>query len=105
MASQAPTPPGGVPPQMQQLQIQLDDETAQGAYVNMAVVNHSETDFTLDMIYVQPLQPKAKVRARIITSPKHMKQLLLAMQEQVKRYEQRFGVIDVPMFPPGMLPQ
>jgi hypothetical protein len=34
-----------------------------------------------------------------------MKQLLLAMQEQVKRYEQRFGVIDIPMFPPGMLPQ
>ena len=104
MASQAPLPPSGGPPQMQ-LQIQLDDEIAQGAYVNMAVVNHSETDFTLDMIYVQPQQPKAKVRARIITSPKHMKQLLLAMQEQVKRYEQRFGAIDVPMFPPGMLPQ
>jgi hypothetical protein len=88
-----------------QLQIQIDDEIAQGAYVNMAVVNHSETDFTLDMIYVQPQQPKAKVRARVITSPKHMKQLLLAMQEQVKRYEERFGVIDVPIFPPGALLQ
>jgi Protein of unknown function (DUF3467) len=98
-----PTPP--MPPTPVQLQIQLDDDMAQGAYVNMAVVNHSETEFTLDMIYVQPQQPKAKVRARIITSPKHMKQLLAAMQEQVKRYEQRFGVIDVPMFPPGMLPQ
>jgi hypothetical protein len=104
MASQAPPPPGGSP-QIQQLQIQLDDEIAQGAYVNMAVVNHSETDFTLDLIYVQPQQPKAKVRARIITSPKHMKQLLLAMQEQVKRYEERFGVIDVPKFPPGIVLQ
>ncbi len=92
-------------PQPLQLQIQLDDDIAQGSYVNMALVNHSETEFTLDMIYVQPQQPKAKVRARIITSPKHMKQLLLAMQEQVRRFEQRFGTIEVPTFPPGTLPQ
>ncbi|MHB1844360.1 MAG: DUF3467 domain-containing protein [Deltaproteobacteria bacterium] len=95
-----PTPPAAI-----QLQIQLDDEIGQGMYVNMAVVNHSETEFTLDMIYVQPQQPKAKVRARLITSPKHMKQLLLAMQDQVRRFEQRFGPIEIPTFPPGTLPQ
>jgi len=96
-----------LPPQtgQVQVQIQLDDDIAQGSYVNMALVNHSETEFTLDMIYVQPQQPKAKVRARLITSPKHMKRLLIAMQEQVNRYEQRFGAIEVPRFPPGTLPQ
>src|ERR1700682_3789818 len=98
-------PPEAPPPANLQLQIQLDEELAQGMYVNMALINHSETEFTLDMIYVQPQQPKAKVRARLITSPKHMKRLLLAMQERVGRYEQRFGVIDVPIFPPGTLPQ
>jgi hypothetical protein len=36
------------------LEIQLDEETAQGAYVNLAVVNHSDTEFTLDFIFVQP---------------------------------------------------
>jgi hypothetical protein len=93
--------------QQVQIQIQLDEETAQGAYVNMALVNHSETEFTLDMIYVQPQQPKAKVRARLITSPKHMKRLLFAMQEQVNRYEQRYGTIEVQVlrFPAGTLPQ
>ena len=93
------------PPAAPTLQIQLDDDIAQGMYVNMALVNHSETEFTLDLLYVQPQQPKAKVRARIITSPKHMKQLLAAMQDQVRHYEQRFGTIDVPQFPPGVLPQ
>jgi hypothetical protein len=103
MSQQPPeTPP---PAPNVQLQIQLDEELAQGMYVNMALINHSETEFTMDMIYVQPQQPKAKVRARLITSPKHMKRLLLAMQEQVGRYEQRFGTIDVPIFPPGTLPQ
>jgi len=77
------------------LQIQLDEEMAQGAYANLAMVNHTESEFTLDFIYVQPQQPKAKVRARVITSPKHTKRLLEALKENVAKYEDRFGVIDV----------
>lgn len=76
-----------------QLQIQIDEDVANGQYVNMALVNHTDAEFTLDFVYVQPQQPKAKVRSRIITSPKHMKRLLLAMQENVERYEARFGPI------------
>lgn len=79
-------------PEMQ-LQIQLDDDVANGTYVNMALVNHTETEFTLDFIYVQPQQPKAKVRSRIITNPKHMKRLLAAIQDNVAKYEARFGPI------------
>lgn len=77
-----------------QLQIQLDDDIAQGMYVNLALVNHNETEFTIDLIYVQPQQPKAKVRARVISSPKHTKRLLMALQENMRRYEERFGSID-----------
>ena len=86
---------------VQQLQIQLDDEMSQGVYANMAMVNHTETEFTLDFIYVQPHQPKAKVRSRIITNPKHMKRLLNAIQENVQKYEGRFGTIDVSGPAPG----
>lgn len=78
-----------------QIQIQLDDEVAQGMYVNLALVNHTETEFTIDVMYLQPQHPKAKVRARIISSPKHTKRLLLALQENVRRYEERFGAIDI----------
>jgi len=76
-----------------QLQIQLDDSIADGQYINMALVNHTETEFTLDFIYVQPQQPKARVRARIITNPKHMKRLLMAMQDNVAKFEAKFGAI------------
>ncbi len=78
-----------------QIQIQLDEETAQGMYVNLALVNHTETEFTIDVMYLQPQQPRAKVRARLISSPKHTKRLLLALQENVRRYEERFGSIDL----------
>lgn len=76
-----------------QIQIQLDDDVANGQYVNMALVNHTETEFTLDFVYVQPQQPKAKVRSRIITSPKHMKRLLAAIQDNVNKYEAKHGMI------------
>lgn len=82
-------------PQEVQLQIQLDDDVANGQYVNMALVNHTETEFTLDFIYVQPQQPKAKVRSRIITSPKHMKRLIAAMQDNLAKYEAKFGTIEL----------
>jgi hypothetical protein len=84
-----------------QLQVQLDDDIAQGMYVNMAMVNHNETEFALDFLYVQPQQPKAKVRARILTSPKHAKRFLLALQENLGKFEARFGTIDVSGPGPG----
>ncbi len=76
------------------LQIQIDETVAQGLYANMALVNHTDAEFTLDFIYVQPQQPKAAVRARIITSPRHMKRLLTAMADNLQKYEARFGVIE-----------
>jgi hypothetical protein len=42
---------------------------------------------------VQPQQPKARVRSRIITNPKHMKRLLHAIQDNVSKYEAKFGAI------------
>ncbi len=61
----------------------------------MAMVNHNETELTLDFIYVQPQEPKGKVRARIISSPKHAKRLLIALQDSIAGYERKFGVIDI----------
>lgn len=80
-------------PQAMQLQVELDDVTAQGAYVNLAMVAHSATEFVLDFVFLQPQQPKAKVRARVISSPGHTKRFLKALMENVARYEQVFGEI------------
>jgi hypothetical protein len=79
----------------QRLEIVMDDEVAQGYYVNLAVVNHSSDEFTFDFVYVPPNSPKAKLRARIISSPSHTKRLLMALQENVRRYEERFGTINL----------
>ena len=99
--SDKPTPPQT--PGSIQLQIEIDPATANGVFVNMAMVNHTETEFTLDLVYLQPQPAKAVVRARAITTPKHLKRLLHALQDNVAKYEARFGTIDLgdtPHFPP-----
>jgi hypothetical protein len=92
------------PPTQMQIQIEIDPATANGMFVNLALVNHTETEFTLDLLYVQPQAPKGTVRARAITTPKHMKRLLLAIGDNLAKYEARFGKIDLgdtPHFPHG----
>ncbi len=77
------------------IQIQLDEQTAQGLYTNLVLINHSENEFVLDFAYLQPTTPVAKVRARVLSSPRHTKRLLLALQKNVARYEERFGPIEL----------
>ncbi len=88
------------------IEVAVDDEVAIGAYINLAFVNHSPDEFTMDFVYVPPNSPKAKLRSRIISSPSHTKRFLMALQENVRRYEEKFGTIDItskisPGFPEG----
>lgn len=89
-------PKDSAPGQEIQLQLELDDTTAQGAYTNLALISHSATEFVMDFIFIQPQQPRAKVRSRIISSPGHAKRFLKALAENVGRYEQVFGEIKEP---------
>ena len=92
-----------------QIQIDVDETTAQGAYSNLVLINHNENEFVLDFAYIQPAAPRARVRARIISSPRHTKRLLRALEHNVRRYEERFGRIEepepmsIPPLPPGGL--
>ena len=77
------------------IQLQMDENTAQGCYANLVLINHSENEFLLDFAFLQPSSERAKVCARIISSPRHTKRLLKALQKNMERYEERFGAIDI----------
>jgi hypothetical protein len=79
--------------QQNQFNVELSEEMAEGTYANLAVISHSPTEFVVDYIRVMPNMPKAKVVSRIILTPEHAKRLLQALQDNVRRYEQQFGVI------------
>ena len=85
------------PPQ-QQISIQMDAQHATGVYSNLMMISHRKEEFILDFLFVQPQrtpqgQAIANLRSRVITTPEHMKRILKAMEENISRYEQAFGVI------------
>lgn len=86
-----------------QLQIEIDDATARGIYTNLALLTHSETEILIDFLFLQPQTPKSKVLSRIITSPVHAKRFLAALQDNIAKYEARFGTIHASEGePPGL---
>ena len=78
-----------------QIKIELDDNIGQGEYVNLAIVTHSPAEFVMDYIRVLPGMSKSKVKSRIIMAPMHAKTLMMALQDNIKKYENKFGEIKV----------
>ncbi len=77
----------------QQLNIELTEEIADGLYANLAIINHSFAEFVMDFVNVMPNIPKAKVKSRIVMTPQHAKRLMLALVDNIKRYEAVNGLI------------
>jgi hypothetical protein len=76
-----------------QLNIELSEEVADGTYSNLAIINHSVSEFVVDFINVMPGVPKAKVKSRIVLTPQHAKRLMKALADNVARFEKAHGEI------------
>ncbi len=77
-----------------QINIELDENTAQGIYSNLAIINHSHSEFVVDYISLMPGVPKAKVKSRIILTPQHAKRFLSALADNIKKFEHMYGPIE-----------
>tara|TARA_B100000530_G_C15782124_1_gene417993 strand:+ start:256 stop:579 length:324 start_codon:yes stop_codon:yes gene_type:complete len=79
----------------QQIKIEFDENSTSTEYSNFVVVTHSAAEFVLDYIRVLPGMAKAKVKSRVIMSPMHVKTLMFALQDNIRKYEDKFGEIKV----------
>ena len=90
-------------PAQNQINIELTEEIAEGIYSNLAMIAHSNSEFVIDFIRLMPGVPKAKVKSRIVITPEHAKRFLLALKDNIDKYESAFGTIkrteDMPKFP------
>ncbi len=87
-------------PQKQELKIELPPEKATGQFSNLAFIAHSGNEFVIDFIAMLPNMPQARVQSRIIMTPENAKQLMFALNDNVKKYEATFGEIQ-PKRPQG----
>ena len=81
------------PEQGPHLDIELNEEVAEGIYSNLAIITNSPSEFVIDFIKIMPGIPKARVKSRIILTPQHAKRLVKALAENVQKYEQMHGKI------------
>ncbi|MGF7232284.1 DUF3467 domain-containing protein [Arachidicoccus sp.] len=76
-----------------QLNIEINEEIAEGTYANLAIITHSHAEFIVDFVNVMPGTPKSKVKSRIILTPMHAKRFMRALVENIERYESENGNI------------
>ena len=75
------------------INLELDENLAQVTYSNLALINHSISEFVVDFINIMPGVPKAKVKSRIILTPQHAKRFSKALKENISRFEKTNGEI------------
>ncbi len=80
---------------MNSLKFDIDNETKRGRPTNGAVLAHTADEFLFDFVLVLPGQ-KPVVTSRLVTSPRHAKALMRSLEDNIRRYEERFGAIPEP---------
>jgi len=93
-------------PQRQQIQIKAQDEELKGKYSNLMQITHTQEEFVLDFFLVIP--PQGTLTSRVIMNPGHVKRMIRALQDNIEKYEGKFGKVaeaQAPEAPLGFNPQ
>lgn len=82
-----------------ELKIDFPAHLKGGVYANNLIISHTKEEFMMDFIVISP--PGGVVTARVITSPGHMKRIIKALQENLAKYEARYGNLTEAEVPQG----
>ncbi|MBI4698043.1 MAG: DUF3467 domain-containing protein [Nitrospirae bacterium] len=74
-----------------EIKINMSAELQAGVYANNMMVAHTREEFVMDFSFIVP--PMGTVVARVVTSPGHLKRIINALHDNVKKYEAKFGTI------------
>jgi hypothetical protein len=78
-----------------QISVELGEKESEGIYSNLALITHSPSEFFIDFARVMPGVKRTKVYARVVMTPQNSKMLLKALEQNIKKFEERFGKIKI----------
>lgn len=81
------------------LNLDISNDVAEGVYSNLAIISHTPAEMVLDFAQMLPGNKNATVRSRVIMNPIHAKRLLMALNDNIQKYESQFGAIQEPTAP------
>ena len=77
--------------QPNQIQVKASDEILRGHYANALQISHTKDEVIFDFLSLVP--PQGQLVSRVITSPSHAKQILVALTSNIKLYETQYGAL------------
>jgi hypothetical protein len=80
--------------QPQQIQVNTADELSRGRFSNNILIAHNQEEFILDWMLNSP--NGMHLVSRLVVTPSHMKRIVAALEDNLRRYEQTFGQIMTP---------
>lgn len=78
------------------ISIDIPSDLESGTYANQIIIGHSQKEFIIDFGLIVPPGNKLKIVSRIITNPVDAKLMAMVLNENLARYEQMHGAIQVP---------
>ena len=72
-------------------QIKIADNIPGAEYANAMQANHNKDEF--QVMFLSIMGGSGKVTGKIMTNPGHFKRMVLAMNDNLKKYEDQFGEI------------
>jgi len=87
--------------EQKEIKVRFPEKIMGGSYANHMIVLHTKEEFIMDFIMASP--PAGSVTARVITSPGHMKRIINALSDNVKKYEEKYGEIKEAQAPQGFI--
>ncbi|HDZ54352.1 MAG TPA: DUF3467 domain-containing protein [Candidatus Nealsonbacteria bacterium] len=78
--------------EQKQIKIKAKDDDLKGVYSNSMMISHTKEEFYLDFFTVFP--PQGILASRVIMSPRHLKKMIGVLQENMKKYEDKFGSVE-----------
>ena len=71
--------------------MRLPEQVASGVYANTMMVQHTGEEFVMD--FIMATAGAGTVVSRVVTSPGHMKRMIAALEDNLRRYEAAYGPI------------
>jgi len=77
--------------QPQQIPINTGDAMSRGSYSNSMLVTHNPEEFLIDWLLNSP--NGVHLVSRVVVSPGHVRRIIDALSENLRKYEDRFGPV------------
>jgi hypothetical protein len=77
--------------ELKEIEISVSEQIRRGVFSNHATIFHGPEEFMLDFVYFN--RDGGTLNARVVLTPSHFKRLIQAMEQNLRKYEDKFGTI------------